>query len=81
MDRPVAHAQVDATTAVHFLEQASFGPTALEVTAVQGIGPAAWLNQQMAMPESPLPDGLDGNAVRAQLSSTWPPGPTNCASG
>ena len=39
MDRQVAHAQVDATTAVHFLEQASFGPTALEVTAVQGDGP------------------------------------------
>ena len=37
MDRPVAHAQVDATTAVHFLEQASFGPTALEVT--RGAGP------------------------------------------
>ena len=75
MDRPVAHAQVDATTAVHFLEQASFGPTALEVTAVQGIGPAAWIDQQMAMPESPLPDGLDGNAVRAQLYLNMATGP------
>ena len=75
MDRPVAHAQVDATTAVHFLEQASFGPTALEVTAVQGLGPAAWIDQQMAMPESPLPDGLDGNAVRAQLYLNMATGP------
>jgi len=62
-----AFGQTDATTAVHFLEQASFGPTPLEVTNVQAIGPAAWIQQQLAMPESPIPDGLDGNAVRAQV--------------
>ncbi|MGE0360245.1 MAG: DUF1800 family protein [Vicinamibacterales bacterium] len=62
------HAQgVDATTAVHFLEQASFGPTALDVNHVQGIGPSAWIAEQMALPESPLPDGLNGDAVRAQV--------------
>jgi uncharacterized protein (DUF1800 family) len=72
----VGHAQgVDATTAVHFLEQASFGPTALEVTAVQAMGPSAWIDQQMAMPESPMPDGLDGNAVRSQLYLNMASGP------
>ena len=58
---------VDATTAVHFLEQASFGPTANEVTRVQSMGPAAWIAEQMALPESPMPDGLNGDAVRSQL--------------
>ena len=72
----VGHAQsVDATTAVHFLEQASFGPTALEVAAVQGMGPSAWIDQQLAMPESPMPDGLDGNAVRSQLYLNMASGP------
>jgi hypothetical protein len=70
------HAQVtDATTAVHFLEQASFGPTALDVTAVQAIGPSAWIDQQLAMPESPTPGGLDGNAVRSQLYLNMATGP------
>jgi hypothetical protein len=72
----IGHAQgVDATTAVHFLEQASFGPTALEVTAVQSMGPGAWIDQQLAMPESPMPDGLDGNAVRSQLYLNMATGP------
>ena len=72
----IGHAQgTDATTAVHFLEQASFGPTALDVTAVQAIGPSAWIDQQLAMPESPIPDGLDGNAVRSQLFLNMASGP------
>ncbi len=65
----------DATTAVHFLEQATFGPTALDVATVQSIGPAAWLQQQLAMSESPIPDGLDGNAVRAQVYLNMANGP------
>ena len=61
---PQVFAQVtDASTAVHFLEQATFGPTALDVANVQAIGPAAWVQQQFAMPESPIPDGLDGRSV------------------
>ena len=73
---PTVHAQgVDATTAVHFLEQASFGPTALEVTNVQAIGPYAWIQQQFAIPESPMPDGLDGNGVRSQLYLNMATGP------
>jgi uncharacterized protein (DUF1800 family) len=66
---------VDATTAVHFLEQASFGPTALDVAHVQAIGPAAWIDEQMALPESPVPDLLDGNAVRSQLYLNMATGP------
>ncbi|MEZ5417566.1 MAG: DUF1800 family protein [Vicinamibacterales bacterium] len=65
----------DATTAVHFLEQASFGPTALEVANVQAIGPAAWIDQQLATPESPIPSGLDSNAVRAQAYLNMANGP------
>ena len=54
--RQVAHAQAtDATTAVHFLEQATFGPTALDVTAVQGMGPAAWIHQQFGSPRARSP--------------------------
>ena len=72
----IGHAQAtDATTAVHFLEQASFGPTALDVVSVQSMGPAAWINQQMALPESPLPDGLNGDAVRSQLFLNMADGP------
>lgn len=65
----------DVTTAVHFLEHASFGPTPLDVASVQAIGPAAWLQQQFAVPESPIPDGLDGNAVRAQVYLNMANGP------
>ncbi len=65
----------DATTAVHFLEQATFGPTALDVTAVQGMGPQAWLTDQFAQPESPIPDGLDGNQLRAQVYLNMATGP------
>lgn len=64
---PASAQAVDVSTAVHFLEQATFGPTAVDVANVQAIGPAAWVQQQQAMPESPIPDGLDGNAVRAQV--------------
>ncbi len=65
----------DVTTAVHFLEQATFGPTALDVANVQAMGPSAWMQQQFAMPESPIPDGLDGNAVRAQVYLNMANGP------
>ena len=72
---PVSAQQVDATTAVHFLEQATFGPTATEVVKVQSIGPQAWIDEQFEMPESPIPDGLDGNAVRAQAYLNMANGP------
>ncbi len=65
--RQSAPGPIDIRTATHFLEQATFGPTALAVSITQNIGLDAWLDQQFAMAESPMPDGLDGNQVRAQL--------------
>ena len=65
----------DATTAVHFLEQASFGPTALDVAAVQGMGPNAWLSDQFQLPESLVPDGLDSTQLRAQVYLNMATGP------
>ena len=65
----------DATTAVHFLEQATFGPTAIDVATVQGMGPQAWLTDQFQLPESPLPAGLDSNQLRAQVYLNMATGP------
>ena len=65
----------DATTAVHFLEQSTFGPTALDVAAVQGMGPQTWLTNQFQLPESPLPAGLDSNQLRAQVYLNMATGP------
>ena len=53
----------------------TFGPTALEVSAVQAIGPRRWIDQQLPVPESPIPDGLDGNAVRSQVFLNMATGP------
>ena len=59
--------QVTAREAAHFLEQATFGPTAAEVAAVQALGYGAWLQQQFVLPESVMPAGLDVNQTRDQL--------------
>ncbi len=61
--------------AAHFLDQATFGPTAADVTAIESAGTAAWLQQQFALPESPMPDGLDTNGVRNQLFLNMANGP------
>ena len=53
--------------AAHFLDQATFGPTAADVDAVVASGFEAWLDAQFARPESPMPDGLDVSGVRSQL--------------
>ena len=71
----VSAQQVDATTAVHFLEQATFGPTATEVVKVQGMGPQGWFDEQLELPESPIPDGLDGGSVRTQAYLNMANGP------
>ncbi|MGE3473731.1 MAG: DUF1800 family protein [Vicinamibacterales bacterium] len=65
----------DPTTAVHFLEQATFGPRVQDLAAVQAMGPAAWLQQQFNMPESPVPDGLSSSGLRAQVYSNMASGP------
>ena len=53
--------------ATHFLENATFGPSAPDITAVLTMGRDTWIAQQFALPESQMPDGLDTNQVRAQL--------------
>jgi hypothetical protein len=66
--RAAAAADPDALRrAIHFLENATFGPAVGDLVEVVGIGPDAWLEQQFNLPESPMPDGLDTNQVRAQL--------------
>jgi uncharacterized protein (DUF1800 family) len=56
-------APITQAEAARFLDQASFGPTAAEVAAVQQTGRLYWMAQQHNLPESALPDGLDINQV------------------
>lgn len=60
-------APVDLETAVTFLQQATLGPNAADVAAVMANGREYWLVQQMKLPETTIPDGLDINALRAQV--------------
>ena len=53
-----------ANPAAHFLELATFGPTAADVAAVQTGGKTAWLDSQFALPETTLVDGLSTDGVR-----------------
>lgn len=57
----------DRRAAAHFLEQASFGPKAADVAAIEASSPAAWLEQQFLLPATPVAGGADGNVVRNQL--------------
>ena len=67
--------QLPTAQAVHFLEQATFGPTTADVAAVQSMGVVPWLDAQMQLPESQMPDGLDSNQVRSQLFLNMANGP------
>jgi uncharacterized protein (DUF1800 family) len=69
-----AASPVDQRTAARFLGQASFGATTSEMTKVQTGGTALWLNQQFKAAESPIPDGLDINALRAHVFSNMATG-------
>ncbi len=60
---PASPITLDA--AVTFLNQATFGPTAADVAALQASGKDLWLEQQFRMAETTIPDGLDVNALRA----------------
>ena len=53
--------------AAHFLEQATFGPTAADVGLVISSGYDQWLDNQFAMPESPIPDDSHVDAIRNAL--------------
>jgi len=58
---------VDAATAERLLHQATFGPTHAEAASVQTKGIERWIAEQMQMPATGLPDGLDNNQIRAQV--------------
>jgi len=47
----VPNALVSPAAARRFLEQGAFGPTPTDAATVQTIGPAAWIAQQLAMPQ------------------------------
>lgn len=71
---------VSYATAVRFLEQASYGADPVSIARVQQIGPRAWLNEQFALPVTPLPDAApptprtDGGFNQeglGRLQTTW----------
>jgi uncharacterized protein (DUF1800 family) len=62
-----ARQEITRAAAAHFLEQGTFGPTAADVDLVISQGYEQWLNNQFAMPESPMPDDPEVDDVRNQL--------------
>ena len=67
-------------TAVRFLEQTTFGPTAADIATVQSMGPDYWMAQQFLLPETGVADGLDVNQLRAQLFLNMANEPISCGS-
>lgn len=72
---PTPAPDIQVIEATRFLEQATFGPTAADITALRTLGREAWLAQQFLMPESTLPDGLNASQVRARLFQNMATGP------
>jgi uncharacterized protein (DUF1800 family) len=65
--QPAAGDQPTVVAAAHFLNQATFGASAAEVTSVRAKGFQQWLAEQATLPETPIPDGLDTNGIRAAV--------------
>jgi uncharacterized protein (DUF1800 family) len=59
----------DHLAAARWLEQAAFGPTPAEIARVRSMGSAAWLAEQLAMPETAIEQPADNGLVRAQYLS------------
>lgn len=57
--------------AARLLEQATFGPTPASIARVREIGPAAWIDEQFALAETPvlMPEGNNNSVVRHQYLS------------
>jgi len=57
--------------AARLLEQATFGPTPAGIARVREIGPAAWIDEQFALAETPvlMPEGNNNSVVRHQYLS------------
>ncbi len=73
--QPPVPDQPSVVSAAHFLGQATFGPSAADIEAVRAQGLQQWLLEQAALPESPIPDGLDANGVRAAVFKNMATGP------
>jgi len=56
-----------AVVAQRLLHQATFGPSPADMADVQAKGVDYWLAEQFQKPASPIPDGLDINALRAHM--------------
>ncbi len=54
--------------AARLLEQAAYGPTPTELARVQTLGVAAWLDEQFALPETPIanPGAMSMGVVQSQ---------------
>ena len=68
VDSPAAQGASNAPLAAsRFLAQATFGPTAAEITRLQGMSYAAWLDAEFAKPQTPHRATL--NLVSADLAA------------
>jgi hypothetical protein len=58
-------------SAARFLEQAAFGPTPSELAHLKQIGIDAWLTEQFAAPETPIPNpgAMNSGAVKSEYLS------------
>ncbi len=54
-------------TAARLLEQGGFGPTPATLQAAQSLTPAAWVDQQLNLPETVIPLPADMSTARGQL--------------
>lgn len=52
-----------AYDAYSFLRRATWGPKAADVDRLQRIGKSAWLNEQFALPVSPIPAALESKSL------------------
>jgi len=55
---------VSRITAARLLEQATFGPRPSDIAKVQQMGVAPWIDEQLALSETPIPDAADTGALR-----------------
>lgn len=61
LSMPLGAPDPGRVAAARLLEQATFGPTTADLALVQQIGAEAWINQQLALPGTPVPTHLTGS--------------------
>ena len=67
----LANEKVPYSSAVRFLEMATWGPTPASVVELQTIGIPQWLTNQFAAPASAWPDPLDPNEGMGRLQTSF----------